>query len=51
MLNGTHLNKLKEDLIKLGYSELDITEILSAYTAIIPVLTSISLRIYQEKQK
>jgi len=51
MLNENNLDKLKEYLLQLGYAELDISEIISAYTAVVPVLASISLRIYQEKKK
>lgn len=51
MLNGSNLQKLKEYLKQLGYSDQAINEIISSYTAIVPVLATISLRIYKEKTK
>jgi hypothetical protein len=48
MLNVVVLEKLKSYLVSLGYSPEDISEIISSYTAIIPVLANISLRIYKE---
>jgi len=48
MLNVVALEKLKIYLMSLGYSPEDVSEIISAYTAVIPVLANISLRIYKE---
>jgi len=51
MLNDSNLKQLKIYLKSLGYSEQDIVEIISAYTALIPVLGSISFRKFKEKSK
>jgi len=51
MLNVSVLEKLKQHLAGLGYSEDAVSEIISAYTAIIPVLATISARIYREGSK
>lgn len=51
MLNNLNLHKLKEYLEQLGYSNQAINEIISSFTAIVPVLARISLRIYKEKSK
>jgi len=51
MLSGNNLDKLTEYLRRLGYTSLSVSETISAFTAITPVLASISLRIYQEKMK
>lgn len=51
MLNVVVLDRLKGYLLSLGYSPEDVSEIVSAYTAIIPVLANISLRIYKEHEK
>lgn len=49
MLSDNNSDKLKDYLLQLGYTELDISEIVSAYTALIPVLANISKRIFKEK--
>jgi len=51
MRNVSDLNNLKGYLEKLGYSPSDISEIIASYTAIIPVLASISIRMYKEASK
>jgi len=51
MSKNSNLNKLIDYLLKLGYSKEDAGEIISAYTALIPVLASISKRIYLEGAK
>jgi hypothetical protein len=51
MLNGPDVQKLKEYLKQLGYDDQAVNEIVSSYTAIVPVLAQISLRIYKEKSK
>jgi len=51
MKNSSNLEKLKYYLLQLGYPNTEIGKIISSYTAIIPVLAQISLRIYKERSK
>lgn len=51
MLNVICLENLKTYLEELGYAPDDISEIISAYTSIIPLLSKISLRIYKDRDK
>ena len=51
MRNVSDLNNLRDYLEKLGYSPNDISEIIASYTAIIPVLATISLRLYKERRE
>lgn len=51
MQNISVQEKLASYLETLGYSKAEISEVVSAYISIIPVLANISLRIYREQEK
>jgi len=51
MSDVSNLNKLRSYLEQLGYPTESINEIISSYTAIIPVLATIALRLYKEQKK
>lgn len=50
MLNDSHIEKLKTFLKELGYLDADILEIISAYTAIMPVFAKVAKRVYLKGQ-
>ena len=50
MRNSSNLEKLKNYLLQLGYTDTEIGEIISLYTSVIPVLANISLRIFKENK-
>lgn len=50
MSSQNYVYNLKCNLKKLGLSTNEITKVISAYTAIIPVLATISLRVYKERK-